>query len=285
LSTKSPVKLHQATRLPADVVREVTADEVERFREDGWVKLEGLIDPAYAARMLSGAVELMGESGDQAELRPGLDVDFDRWYDKHFLASDGIEPFRSLTYSDAMGRNAQLLMQRNVAVRHWADMIGCRPPVGRGERDAATPYHQDYPCGQFDRVGNTSFWIALNDIPAERGTMRFRSGSHREGPLGRSFTASTTADVHDVYPRLKERYPLSEPFDFRAGDATCHSQLVLHGAPQNTTDEPRWTYITIYFPADTLYTGASFHGRDRVELQIDKPFEDPHFPIVYSPGK
>jgi hypothetical protein len=70
------------------------------------------------------------------------------------------------------------------------------------------------------------------------------------------------------------------------GDATGHSPTVVHGAPENTTDRPRWAYITSYFPAASTYTGASCHHTDSAEgLERDKPFEHPNFPLVYDPAR
>jgi hypothetical protein len=268
--------------LPPGTVRRVTDAEVEAYRRDGWVKLEGLVDPDFTIRMLRVAKEIMGESGTEAEVRPGIDVDFSQWHDRHWLAREQVEPFASLAYSAEMGRNAQRFTERPVAIRYWSDMLACRPPVEHGGRVGPTPAHQDHPGSQFDRVGNTSFWIALDDVPAERGTVRYRSGSHREGPLGRSFLTydGATTQLDDVYPWLADRYPLCEPYDMQAGDATCHSQLVVHTGPVNRTDKPRWVFIAVYFPADTLYTGAPFHGRAGVELAIDQPFDHDLWPIV-----
>lgn len=65
-----------------------------------------------------------------------------------------------------MRRNAQRMMGRRIAVRHFADMIGARAPVGGG-KDAGTTYHQDYSGGQMDRAGNVVFWIALSEMPPE----------------------------------------------------------------------------------------------------------------------
>ena len=111
--------------------------------------------------------------------------------------------------------------------------------------------------------------------------MRFVNGSHREGPLGRTYHEEGMPDVFEKYPDLLDRYRLSEPLHLRPGDATAHSGLVVHGAPENTTDEARWAFIASYFPADTLYTGAPFHNFDGRGLEVNKPFDLPITPIVY----
>jgi len=266
-------------------VRDVTGDEVAAFVRDGWVFLPGFVDQELIADVLAASKALMGESGTEGSVRRELDADFDHWHDRHFMAREGIEPFRSLSYAPQMGHAVQRLIERDVAVRHWADMIAVKPPAGTTTRSGMTPFHQDYSNRQFDRVGNVAFWIALEAMPAERGTVRFRNGSHRLGPLGREFgrddPPGSGLDVHEAYPWLAERYPLSQPLDMQPGDATGHGGLVLHTAPENATDVPRWAYISIYFPADTLWTGTPFLGQGDATLAIDRPFDHPYFPVIY----
>jgi hypothetical protein len=263
------------------VAREVTDEEVATYVRDGWVHLPGFVDRDLVAELLAASKSLMGESGVEASPRPGLDVDWDNWHDRHFMAREGLEPFRSVAYAAEMGKAVQRFNERDVAVRHYADMIAVKPPAGAKSRARATPLHQDFPNRPFDRVGNVSFWIALESMPAERGTMRFRTGSHRLGSLGRTFGRDGhDLDVHDVYPWLAERCPLSEPRDMQAGDATAHHGLMLHTAPQNATGVPRWAYITNYIPADTLWIGAPIHGTTD-GLVVDQPFDHPNFPVVY----
>ena len=240
-------------------VRVVTDDEVQRYRRDGWVALDRLISPETAADMLAKAKEKLGADGQGHRSRPGIDVDFSWWNDYHAPAREGIEPFRTVCYAPAMARNAQLLIERDVAIRHYTDHFGSKAPAARRGKNAPTPVHQDYVAGRWDRVGNTTFWIALEDMPPERGVPRFFSGSHHEGPLG-GFYADGGPDLLGTYPWLAQRYELSAPRAMRAGDATCHSALVIHCAPLNTTQVPRWQYISMYFPADARWPGGPFPG-------------------------
>jgi ectoine hydroxylase-related dioxygenase (phytanoyl-CoA dioxygenase family) len=266
-----------------NTVREVTDSEVDAFADNGWVSLPGLIHPDLIKELLEKAKHLMGESGANWKPRPGLDVEHDVWHDCRFMSREGIEPFRSLALGPNLGRAAQRLNERPIPIRYYSDMLAVKPPAGSSAKNKETPVHQDYPNRQFDRIGNVGFWIALDEIPADRGTMRFYSGSHKLGPLGHNFgLASGDPDVRDTYPWIEKRCPLSKPLNMKPGDATAHSALVLHTAAQNTTNVPRWTYIVMYFPADTLWTGSKL--RDEASqniLKAGEPFDHPNFPIVY----
>jgi len=274
-------------------VRPVTDDEVAFYRENGWAKLERLIDPELAGELLAAAQELMGERPQATEFDPekatksvytsyprgGRVLDAVYWQDYHFAARDDkIEPFQSLVLLPEMGHNAQRLMARDVPIQYSSDILAVKMPVG-SPGSSPTEWHQDIASLPFDRVGGLAFWLALNDVPAARGTMQFLSGSHREGCLGR--TRAQGKGVKEYYPELLERYELSPPLDLTAGDATVHSSVVCHGAPENTTDEPRWAYIVAYFPGDALYTGAPNHNFDGLGLQPSGPFDHPRFPVVY----
>jgi ectoine hydroxylase-related dioxygenase (phytanoyl-CoA dioxygenase family) len=101
--------------------------------------------------------------------------------------------------------------------------------------------------------------------------MRFRDGSHTLGELGnlrqewkvaeefrgtkRDKWGADSDPYAEKYPFLDEDYPVSPPIDLKAGDATIHHCLVLHSAPENTTDRPRWVLLAAYMPGDALYTG------------------------------
>jgi ectoine hydroxylase-related dioxygenase (phytanoyl-CoA dioxygenase family) len=124
-----------------------------------------------------------------------------------------------------------------------------------------------------------TFWIALVDIPAAMGTMRFLSQSHRQGVLGRSFVGDEESDIFESQPWLR-RLDLSPPIDLGAGDATVHHALTVHGAPENRADRRRLSLAASYFDADALYTGAEFAYTDNLGLKVDAPLDHPRFPAI-----
>ena len=265
-------------------MREVTDDEAAFYHEHGWVKLEGLIAPELAAEMLAQVRDTVAEA--EAELVQGH-VDGGRIRDRadrrdwHFIGRDaGIEPFRSLVYSAEIGRNARKLIGRDVAVNYHADLMGVKMPEGHAA-SKPTGWHQDWVNFPFDRVGMLTFWIALEDMPPERGVMRFLSGSKAEGPLGKMGLLGGK-EVIEYYPELLERYEMSPAFGLKAGDATVHNAVTVHGAPANTTDQPRWAFITSYHPADTCYTGAPHYiFSPDIGLEVGKPIAHERFRVVY----
>jgi hypothetical protein len=236
---------------PGDI-REVSGDEVTHFREHGWVKLDQLISPDSAAQSLARAKSYMGADGYDHVGRPGIDATDAPWTDRHNVVEDD-ECFASIGLSPRMGVNAQRLMRRNVGVLMAGDMLAVKPGVKPGQPSpptVPTPFHQDAPNEPIDRNGFVSFWIALDHVTSDMGSMRFIDYSHRLGLLG-----CTGTDLLGLYPEV-DALTVTEPLEFAPGDATAHSLYTIHGSQANKNTKTRWAVIVRYFAEDVLFTGG-----------------------------
>lgn len=63
---KEETAVQQAMK-PSDAVRSVTTEEIEHYREHGWVKLDKFVDPHTLRRLLDLARERIGNDGDKNE--------------------------------------------------------------------------------------------------------------------------------------------------------------------------------------------------------------------------
>jgi ectoine hydroxylase-related dioxygenase (phytanoyl-CoA dioxygenase family) len=281
-------------------VRDITDAEIETFFEQGWVKLPQLIDSDVAAGLLERAKERMGGQGDAHATRP-TDHDFSLWNDYRFPSRDE-DLFRQVATSRDLGRAAARLNGRPSSIRVLSDLLAVKLPISskNGHADP-TPYHQDFWDNPFD-LNSVTFWIALDEVTPDQGSMQFYTGSHKLGLLGdlglknqlvdgepaATPSASETrilppTDGVDAWPRLRE-CPLSEPNHFLPGDATAHHSLVVHGAPANASDRPRWVYIIGTFPGDTLYTNQPSPLTDGYGFVPYQPLDHPDLPLIYTPG-
>ena len=269
----------QVTGVGTDV-RAATDEEVAHYHENGWVHMKGLIPADLAEEMRQRGEQELLDRGPEDDPRIR---DLSAWRDLYFLGRDeGVEPFHTLTRSKTTGRNAQRFMRRDVAVGFHVDMFAVKMPTGH-KASSETGFHQDFPNFPLDRVGLLTFWVALDHLTPDQGTMRFLSGSHREGPLGRRDLTTESRALLDHYPYLEDVYELSPPLEMEPGDCTVHSSLVIHSAPANTTDRPRWTYLMCYYPCDARFTGAPHHMfNEEAGLELGKPVISPKFPIIYG---
>ncbi len=271
----------QSTMTLSDGVRDVTDAEVAAYQQNGWTALRGLVDPKVVATLLQ---RLKSRMGDQAEIdmvpkgektpRPPTAKKLFTFYDNPAEDDEAIHDF---AYSRGIGR--VLSRCAGSKVRAYNNVCYVKMPVAR--EGGKTPWHQDWPYYPFDRMGSLTIWIALVDVPAEMGTMRFVNGSHLWGPQGRIIHRTDGKDTMDILPDyLRERVEISPPLNLKAGDATVHNDMTIHSAPVNATDLPRWVFSVVAFPADTLFTGCPQRRTDDLGLAINQPLDHPRFPIL-----
>jgi ectoine hydroxylase-related dioxygenase (phytanoyl-CoA dioxygenase family) len=261
--------------------RQVRPDEAEHFQRNGWVRLEQLISAETAGALLDRLQSQMGQRAvkDVGTAQAGLHARSDyqvRQFNQFEDPSASDSVIATFAYSREFAAvSADLLGVK--AVRFWRDEALCKLPASQG--GGATPWHQDWASLPYDRTGKTVIWIALVDIPPERGSMQFLSGSHLYKPLGYSLF-EPGQDLLDVHPELVDLFEVSPPLHLRAGDATVHESLTIHYAPANTTEEPRWVYYVSHIDGKIHYTGAPNRLADRYELEPRKPFDHPRFPLT-----
>lgn len=285
----SEIERHRASGRP--LVRALKDDEVAFYRANGWVKAEALIAPEIAAEMLQIVRPIVQtpDIADSARKAPKTDdwgsrvVDSGYWRDYHFIARDDRrEPFHSIAFSDEIGRNSQRLFGRDVGVRFNTDFVAVKVP-GSTDSPANRPTapHQDFVNVPFDRVGNHNYWIALDEVKAEQGALRFYSRSHRLGPLG--LHDEDHESVLASYASLMEAegVRLSDPVEMQPGDATIHGSMTIHCAPSNVTDKWRIGYVLAYMPADSRYTGAPYYNVADTGIKMGGEFNHARFPIIY----
>lgn len=154
--------------------------------------------------------------------------------------------------------------------------------IKTGDEGEPTPFHQDFPHWPFDRTGAFTIWIALTDMSEDMGTLRFLPGSPQEGPLGR-YSRSVGDDMCKAHPYLLEKYAPAGGKPLRAGDATVHVDLMVHGANGNKTGRDRAAYTVRYMPTDVLYTGAPHRHFEKFGLASGERFADS--PLVPHIGR
>lgn len=255
------------------MIRPVTEEEVAAFRQNGWVVLRSLLSKELVEKMRAEV---------QATPKPEADPGRTGYQKLLFLELQSMsrsnELFQSVAHSPMMARNAATLMRGDPEVRLFIDEVLIKDPAQGDGANLATTYHQDQPAMPFDRAGTLTFWTALVDVPPEMGSMRFYTGSHRFGPLGRA-TLRENDDLPNQHPWLRD-LTMSEPLHLGPGDATVHNFLTVHGAPANSLERPRISYVTTYMPNDILYTGSPHRFTDDLGLEVNEPLQHPNFPLI-----
>ncbi|MGI9621709.1 MAG: phytanoyl-CoA dioxygenase family protein [Acidimicrobiales bacterium] len=235
-------------------------EQISAFRREGWTKLPRLLDDQHLARLgeiyateeETGTSTLMGQVGDDDGFAYQAHPDMDKMWTNRIdlrLRWPELQPIVAL-YAGV----AEELIGCDEVIVFW-DKTFTKPPEKAGTRQSV--WHQDYPYNPIDRRGFVSVWLAVHDVTAEMGAMRFVPGSHRLGPLGRFDLVGREHEWDEVLrPEDRELVsaPITQPLE--AGEATVHDGLTLHGAGENVSDQPRWGWTMIFIPAETRWTGG-----------------------------
>ena len=150
------------------------------------------------------------------------------------------------------------LMHHPAIVERVADIVGedviawgahffCKMP----NDGKIVDWHQDAVYWPLTPSKTVTVWLAIDDADIENACMRFISGSHVHGPL----THLPSAASEDNILNLKITDPLrygTAPFDdvLRAGEASFHTDLLLHGSKANMSTRRRCGITLRYCAAD-----------------------------------
>ncbi|XP_065183522.1 uncharacterized protein LOC135814344 [Sycon ciliatum] len=274
-----------------------TTNQVDFFQENGYVVMEGLLDPDHLQKwrdVIDSAVEMRGKDWSfpvkgQVDVT-NVEMDF---YQKVFTQRINLwitsEQARHLLFA------AQAVLARAACnlgginrVRLWHDQALYKEPWAN-----ATSWHVDVPYWSFDSVNAISAWIALDDATMANGCMHFIPGSQKlvekgyaeDGFFREIKIGKNMSDVFEFFPEART-WP-STAVEMKAGSVSFHSGALIHGAGANMTPGRRRA-MTMGFMPD----GSVFNGRQNIltneqcaVLKVgDKLTDDTQNPLLYDTG-
>lgn len=255
----------------------VNPSDIEAYRRDGAICLRGAISPRWLAALEAGFEANLTAPGEKAAIfhddgsafvgvddaekrsrytgRTDLTVprfmgEPDRWQD--------IPEFRAFLLESPVAEIAGRLMGARKANLFLQEILfkdaGAATP---------TPWHQDMPFFPMEGEQTCTVWIPLDPVIPENG-IEYVAGSHLWGkaylPLDMADPAAHYgADVsgYDCAPdidRMREAHRILL-WDMAPGDIIVHHGYALHGAPGNTSLQPRRTFVSRYTGDDVRYRG------------------------------
>ena len=243
------------------------SDEViASYRRQGFVHIPGIISQAEAAEFREAALELVPriKSYAQGAARDVFTQLVNVWRVD--------ERMRLLTLHPNVGGVAERLA--GIPLGLWHDHILIKQP----HNNAPTEFHQDQPYWPHANCRQAlSAWIALCDVPVERGCMTFIPGSQKETDL-RAQDLTDAQSLFRMRPELQWAPRVTIPL--RAGDCTFHHARCAHMATPNYTDDPRVAHIVIFIDAATTYAKQPHVVTDPLGLQEGQVIEGELFPRV-----
>ncbi len=267
--------------MPDSVPDGVPNSVVDAFRRDGAVRLRGVFVD-WVERLRAGVEENIAEPGPWGRVRRKSDDDAPFFSD--YCNWQLIAGYRAFLLESPAAAVAARLMGSATA-RLFHEHVLVKEPGAT----TATPWHHDQPYYCVDGEQTCSLWVALDDVPAERG-VEFVAGSHRWGRWFRPklFTNETLNDsagweeIPDIDAE-RDRYPIVS-FDAAAGDALAFSFLTVHGAPPNRSPARRRGFACRWLGDDCVYAdraGPISPPFTDLGLEPGEPMDGPRFPLVH----
>ncbi len=239
---------------------------IEYYRKNGFVHIPGILSPEetaeYYAIIRTFSDRKRKEESPFIRDRDVFTQIVNFWHEEPSV--------KRLTLHPNVGGVAEKLA--GVPLRIWHDHMLIKQP----HNNAPTAYHQDQPFWPHAHSPNSiSAWIALCDVPVERGCMTFIPGSHKYTDLPPQSTGDSNI-LFKTCPELTWSQRVTVPL--RAGDCTFHHSRCAHSATPNDTDDPRVAHIIIYMDQTTTYNGKKHIVTDPLGLQEGTLLEGEWFP-------
>ena len=224
----------------------------QHYWEKGWAVVENVFAAEEAERIAQLALHI-----SQAELKSGGDRYVADASDDGEFAPRKIErPFSKHADFQAFTLDPQL-------VQLLATLLGAPPLLATDQLfmkpprfGSAKPYHQDnfyFQCQPADHV--ITAWIALDDVDAENGCLRYIDGSHK-GPIlphesvpGEPYNLVPPPELIDL---RKESLAL-----VRKGGVVFHHGQALHTSHRNESDRWRRGYATHWVTGDVTSSNGT----------------------------
>ena len=122
-------------------------------------------------------------------------------------------------------------------VRFWHDQLFCKPPQEGG----VVAWHQDYSYWTRTRpMAHLTCWIGLDDATEENGCLEYIPGSHQWELLPITGLAGDMDAIRQVLNDDQwEQLQHPVKIELKAGEASFHHPLLIHGSRCNRSQRPR----------------------------------------------
>lgn len=253
------------------------ADAPARFREQGFVKLPGALDPGAIADHGAVIRDLVAQ---RARDLPPLERrgTYGKAFQQIMQLWQADARARAFTLSARLGRIAAELMGVR-GVRLYHDQALFKEPGG-----GITPWHADQHYWPLASDRCCTAWIPLQETPLEMGPLEFAVGSQRcafgrDLPIGDESERLLAQRLSDL-PVERSPYAL--------GEVSFHAGWTFHRAGANATTRMRAVMTVIYMDIDMRLAqpGNRNQENDRAEncpgIPVGAIIDSPVNPVIWS---
>jgi ectoine hydroxylase-related dioxygenase (phytanoyl-CoA dioxygenase family) len=247
-------------------MRVLTEAQCDRYRDEGWLAVEGLVDDAWLARLRSVTEEFVDHSRTLTESNVVFDLD-----EGHSAAAPRL---RRLSSPTDLHETYWEFSSTSIIVDVVEDLIGPNLKFHHSKLNFKAPrggeevkWHQDIQFWPHTNYDLLTIGVFLEDVDPGMGEVGFVPGSH-DGPLYDLYDGDTWVGAlrdDDVARAGVERaaYPVGP-----AGSITVHHCRTVHGSAPNASERARPLLLQTYAAADAFsYTDLvkpSPHGEELI---------------------
>jgi ectoine hydroxylase-related dioxygenase (phytanoyl-CoA dioxygenase family) len=231
---------------------QLTRDQIEYYRENGFLVIEGFLDAEELAEWRRCTDEAVEQRLSKDDIFLQNQGDPDAYYARVFTQclklAETHPGMHALMHDPRLGRVAATLAGVD-GIRIWHDQALIKPPFGN-----PTAFHLDVPYWSFSSRQAISIWVALDDATLANGCMWYLPGTHKTARYENVEIGQNLGGLLKVYPEWRSIEPVAGPCP--AGSAVFHNGLTAHGAGANMTTRPRRAMTCAYMPDGSTFNGT-----------------------------
>lgn len=224
--------------------QKLTADQVQHYNQHGYIKPLEVYSSAEIVEIRDYFDKLLADTISQG----GDSYSISTAHMKHGGVYDMLTNPTLVDYvADVLGDD----------VIAWGSHFFCKMP-GDGKNVA---WHQDASYWPLSPSKAVTIWLAIDDADQENGCMKFIAGSQVNGHLTYRKNDSADHSVLNQTVENAEQYGSEVVFDqLRAGQASLHNDLLLHGSDANTSRRRRCG-LTLRYVAAEVRAGLDWNQK------------------------
>ena len=188
------------------------------------------------------------------------------------------EAMHDILWSPSFLKPASQLLD-NKPVRFWHDQLFCKPANHGG----VVAWHQDYSYWTRTKpMQHLTCWIGLDDSTAENGCLQYIPGSHHWDLLPITGLAGDMNAIQEVLTEEQwEQFQNPVAIELKAGQASFHHPLLIHGSYENRTERPRRAIVLNVFAEGTRSDSDEVLLTGVPSIPKGSPMEGQFFPLLY----
>ncbi len=267
---------------------QISSQQFDYYQDNGFLVIEDFLDQTelekwrktfnQALRERNG-LKIPGEKvrvGDDDGINKDVDY-FGNVFDQILNLWQTNQALKELILDEKIGKMAADLAAVE-GIRVWHDQALVKRPWAN-----PTAWHLDTPFWSFDSRDALSIWIALDDATVENGCLYFIPGSHKKTTFENPGITKNMRAIFDFYPEFVDAQP--HVATMKAGSASFHNGLCIHGAGANMTPGFRRAMTCAFMPDGCVYNGKKNILSDDyiATLQIgDQLKNDAQNPLIFT---